>query len=81
MHLLLQTTQLVVQPSFPQWLIPLLGPVLVSVVSDLQGYASARKTNPDSKFDFVLFGTRLLIGLVTGILSALGQSAISTPVQ
>jgi len=53
-------------------LIALLSPVLSTALVDLQSYVSARKQDPTAKFDFVLFGLRLLIGGIVGASALVG---------
>lgn len=59
-------------------LIAVLSPVLSTALVDLQSYVAARKQNPEAKFDFVLFGIRLLIGALVGCGALVGVNAAAT---
>lgn len=64
---------------FPAWLLPLCMPIVTAIITDAQGFATARKADPAARFDFVLFGTRLIIGCCLGFLAAIGQGYAASP--
>jgi hypothetical protein len=64
--------------AIPAWLIPLATPILTAAIADLQGYISARKSDPTTKFDWVLFLSRIAISGMIGLMAMLGQNYVTS---
>lgn len=76
--ILAQTLPAVIESHPWRFIIPIVGTLAQSAVNDLQGFVAARREDHAAKFDWPLFGARLVVGAANGLLISLGLTVAPT---